>query len=239
MQSESLDDPTGLPTKLVERLERHGPPQAVVFDMDGLIFNSEDLYDVACGKLLERRGKTFTREIKLQIMGKKAPLALQLLCELTEIQEPLEPIRDEIESYFVSAVEQSLDTMPGFESLLEQLEDAGVRKAIATSSSRSLADVMLTRFDLHARFEFVLTGDDVEHGKPHPEIYLSACERLSIQPVATAVLEDSHTGATAALAAGAMTIAVPNEHTQDCDFSDVDLIANTLADPRLKQVLTG
>ena len=170
-------------------------------------------------------------------MGKKASLALQLLCELTHLTEPVDTIRIELDGYFIEAVESSLAMMHGFEALVSLLESHGIRKAIATSSSRTLANIMLDRFELQERFEFVLTGDDVTHGKPDPEIYLTAAQRLNVPASASLVLEDSHTGSKAAVSAGALTIAVPNVHTYDSDFSHVDMVVESLADPRLNQVL--
>lgn len=213
------------------------PYKAVVFDMDGLIFNSEDLYDLAGERLLRRHGKQFTRDLKLAIMGKKAPQAIELLCELAELTAAPADVQRELQEYFIESIEGRLETMPGFNSLLGKLAQRRMRCAIATSSSRHLAEAMLDCFQLQSRFEFLLTGDEVRQGKPHPEIYLTIAERLQIEPQQMLVLEDSPAGSTAAVAAGAYTVAVPNDHTRECDFSHVQLVADTLADPELERCL--
>lgn len=211
---------------------------AVVFDMDGLIFNSEDLYDIAAQRLLGRHGKQFGLEYKLPMMGKKADQAIAILCELAELPDSPEATLKELHEYLLESLDDGLQTMPGFNQLLQYLEANDVRRAIATSSPRELAELMLSRFQLPDRFEFILTGDDVVQGKPHPEMYLTAANKLAVAPQTMLVFEDSLAGSQAAVAAGAITVAVPNEHTKGCDFSHVHFVANTLNDPRIEQTIS-
>ena len=96
---------------------------------------------------------------------------------------------------------------------------------------------MLGKFQLQPRFQFVLTCDDVRHGKPDPEIYRLAAERLGIRPERMLVLEDSQNGCRAAVAAGAVAVAVPGGHSRRHDFTGARLIAESLADPRLYELL--
>jgi beta-phosphoglucomutase-like phosphatase (HAD superfamily) len=84
-----------------------------------------------------------------------------------------------------------------------------------------------------------LTGDDVKQGKPHPEMYLTAAKRLSIAPAQMLVLEDSQNGCAAAVASGAVTVAIPSEHTADQDFSGAWLVAQSLADKRLHELIAS
>ena len=127
--------------------------------------------------------------------------------------------------------------MPGLLELLAALEKAEIPKAIATSSGRDLLDEVFGRFDLRCRFQFILTAEDITRGKPHPEIYLAAAERFGRDPQHTLVLEDSQNGCRAAAAAGALTVAVPGEHSRGHDFSAASLVVESLADSRLYEVL--
>ena len=120
--------------------------------------------------------------------------------------------------------------MPGLETLLQKLESKGIPKIVATSSHRKFANRNLAQFELTHRFEFVLTSEDVSQGKPHPEIYLAAAEKLGVAPKNLLVLEDSKTGSTAAAASGAFTVAVPTEHSVGLDFSHVHHVSNRLDD---------
>jgi HAD superfamily hydrolase (TIGR01509 family) len=127
--------------------------------------------------------------------------------------------------------------MPGLLDLLDALEAAGIPKGIGTSSSRALVDALLPLFDLEPRFQFILSAEDIVHGKPHPEIYLKAADRLRLTPSEVLVLEDSENGCRAAAAAGTLAVAVPGEHSCKQDFSAAAMRINTLADPRLYDVL--
>jgi beta-phosphoglucomutase-like phosphatase (HAD superfamily) len=91
---------------------------------------------------------------------------------------------------------------------------------------------------LRDRFGFVLTSADVTHGKPHPEIYESAAERLGVAPAEMLVLEDSENGCRAAVAAGAVVVAVPGSHSRRHDFTGARLVAESLADPRIAALLS-
>ena len=120
--------------------------------------------------------------------------------------------------------------MPGLDRLLDLLESLDIPKAVATSSHREFAETALSKFDLERRFEFLLTRDDVQHGKPHPDIYLAAAKKLQVDPGQMLALEDSVIGSTSAVAAGAYTIAIPTVHSQHQDYSHVSYVARSLDD---------
>ena len=122
-------------------------------------------------------------------------------------------------------------------ALLAALEEAGIPKAIGTSSARPLVDACLKPFNLGQRFQFILAAEDIAHGKPNPEIYLTAAQRFGVRPAEMMVLEDSQNGCLAAAAAGAFTVAVPGEHSRQHDFTAASLVAHSLADPRLYAAL--
>ena len=108
---------------------------------------------------------------------------------------------------------------------------------MATSSPREYLEKWLDRFELLKRFPVTLTAGDVVHGKPHPEIYLQAAERLRVNPIEMLVLEDSEAGTRAAAAAGAFVVSVPNVHTAAGDFSMSRLVLPSLADPQLRSLI--
>jgi HAD superfamily hydrolase (TIGR01509 family) len=138
---------------------------------------------------------------------------------------------------FIGLLDRHLAPMPGLMDLLDALEAAGIPKAIATSSARALLDACLARYDMHRRFSFFLTAEDIAHGKPDPEIYLTAAARFDLNPSELLVLEDSQNGCKAAAAAGAFTVAVPARHSRTHDFSSASMVVENLSDPRLYKVL--
>jgi len=208
---------------------------AVVFDLDGLMFNTELLYEQVGGEVLKRRGIPLDMELLNAMMGRPAPVALQMMIDRHQLEDTVETLAAENDEIFEQILDEQLETMPGLLELLSALETAGKPKGIATSSRRSFAEDVLGRFDLRSRFEFLLTAEDVNHGKPHPEIYVTASERLGHLP--DRVLEDSPIGCQAAVAAGAFAVAVPTPRTRELVYPGAQFVAESLEDPRIYEAL--
>jgi HAD superfamily hydrolase (TIGR01509 family) len=149
----------------------------------------------------------------------------------------VEILAAETEQVFGEILEHRLEFMPGAAELLAALESAGIPKAIATSSGRKFTCNILGRFQLEPRFSFILTCENVTHGKPNPEIYLRAAEEFKLAPGEMMVLEDSQNGCRAAVAAGAFAVAVPAGPSATHDFMGAAIVADTLADPRIYEAL--
>ena len=215
------------------------PLRAVVFDLDGLMINTEDVYQLVGTELMQRRGKTFEDDLRGAMMGQPTLAALSVMIDWHQLSDRLEDLAAESDRTFWEKVEGNLTTMPGLHELLAFIDQQGLRKAIATSGARPYAEELLGRVDLHEHFEFLLTSNDITKGKPDPEIYLKAADRLGMSPAEMMVLEDSQNGCRAGVASGAYTVAVPSPHTAGHDYTGAKLVADTLADPRLRQVLAN
>jgi HAD superfamily hydrolase (TIGR01509 family) len=233
--SESL--PSSAELRDAESSLSWGTPRAAVFDFDGLMFNTEELYHEVGGELLARRGHQLTRELLNQMMGRPSPVALGIMIEFHGLNDSVAGLQRETEEIFLKLLPGRLAPMPGLLELLDHLESLGIPKAIATSSRRPFLDRCFRQFPLAERFQFILTCEDVTHGKPHPEMYLKASARFDLNPREVVVFEDSQNGCRAAVAAGARVVAVPGDHSRHHDFTGAALIADTLADPRLYDVL--
>ena len=207
--------------------------RAVVFDMDGLMFNTEDVYTLAGEELLRRRGYEFTSELKHQMMGMRPQPAFERMIAHCRLAESWQELAEESNRVFLDLLDGRLAMMPGLLELLDALERAGIAKAIGTSSSSELVAACLRPFNLRGRFQFILAAEDIVHGKPHPEIYLTAARRFGIPPAEMLVLEDSENGCLSAAAAGAYVVAVPGLHSREQDFSMASLAVESLADRRL------
>jgi HAD superfamily hydrolase (TIGR01509 family) len=213
------------------------PVRAVVFDMDGLMFNTEDVYTVAGSELLARRGRSFSTELKDAMMGLPPEPSFRVMIQWLGLAEDWQTLARESNEIFLGLLADRLQMMPGLPGLLAALEQSGIPKAIATSSGRQLTEACLRPFDLARRFQFVLTSEDIVRGKPDPEVYQLAARRFGVPPGEMLVLEDSQNGCRAAAAAGAFTVAVPGEHSRRHDFSSANLLVDSLADPRLYAAL--
>lgn len=212
-------------------------PAAVAFDLDGLMFNTEDLYDEVGETILSRRGKEFTNDLKRKTMGIPANVSLQIMIDHHDLDVTVEQLTRESEEVFDRILTARLAPMFGLPELLDALESASIPKSITTGSDRSFTRTVLGHFGYEPRFQFLLTSDDVAQGKPDPEIYLKAAERFGIEPARMLVLEDSENGCRAATAAGAVTVAVPTHHSEHHDFDGVHLVAESLADSRVYKIL--
>ncbi|QDU40262.1 Phosphorylated carbohydrates phosphatase [Maioricimonas rarisocia] len=211
--------------------------RAVVFDCDGLMFNTEEIFHEATHTLLRRRGKVPTAEMFHQMMGRRAEESFQVLIDHNGLDETFESIRVEYFEIFFALIERSIAPMPGLLELLDHLEVRNLPKGVATSSERSYLQKLLGRFELTSRFHMMLTAEDVTRGKPNPEIYLRAAELLEVEPAEMLVLEDSEAGTRAAAAAGAHIISVPHEHSRHQDFSSARAMARGLHDPVIRSLL--
>ena len=211
--------------------------RAVVFDMDGLMFNTEDVYTAVGTRLLERRGHEFTNELKDKMMGLRPQPGFEMMIGHCNLSETWQELAAESNRLFISLLGERLAPMPGLLELLDALERAGIPKAIGTSSSRELVVACLDPFGMQGRFQFILTAEDIVNGKPDPEIYLTAARRFGVRPAEMTVLEDSQNGCLAAAAAGTLTVAVPAEHSRGQDFGSASLVVDSLADRRLYDAL--
>lgn len=225
-----------------EPMGNNGEPvqiRAVVFDLDGLMFNTEDVFNASGRELLRRRGHEMTPVLLSQMMGRRAEESFGILIETLGLKETIPELLAESQQIFDGLLDSILAPMPGLFELLDRIERANLPKGVATSSGRNYLNKLLTRFELLDRFPMTLTAEDVTLGKPHPEIYTSAAERLEVEPGEMLVLEDSEAGTRAASAAGAVAVSIPHEHSRAQDFSVAHYVAESLVDPYVLNLIPG
>ena len=185
-------------------------PQAVVFDMDGVLIASEQLYREAifasCGAL----GYAMTHEQHQQMIGAPWDRNRAQLAGWFGDDFPAEAYLADCSVRFHAMIENGVPLRPGVPELVAFLATEGIPSAVATSARRASATEHLTQAGLIGGFRAVVTRDDVSRGKPHPEVFLTAAERLGVDPAYCLALEDSHNGVRAASAAGMMTVMVPD-----------------------------
>ncbi|MEW6095248.1 MAG: HAD family phosphatase [bacterium] len=202
--------------------------KAVIFDMDGLMVDTEPLYSVAMSQIAEKRGKCFTLDIKQKVMGRLPIESLTIFKEQLGLNESPEKLLEEREEIYGKILAQNVKPMPGLFSILELLSKMSIRKAIASSSQRVWIDLIVNKLGILDQFEIIVCGQEVKHGKPKPDIYLLAAKKLNLNPEQCLVLEDAVSGVEAAKSANMKCIAIPNQFTQGLDFSNADLVANSL-----------
>ncbi len=181
-------------------------PEALLFDMDGLLVDSEPVWMLAEKELAASRGAVWTDEQALGCVGKGLPnTLLRMRDELGIDLEPERGIEELVDRFIANAAQ-----IPLKKGALALLDGAASRRlALVTSSPRRLVDVVLRTVGVSGRFQAILTAESVQRPKPAPDIYLTAMKSLEVKPASAVVFEDSLAGATAGWSAGAYVIAVP------------------------------
>ncbi|HEX9635397.1 MAG TPA: HAD family phosphatase [Candidatus Limnocylindria bacterium] len=183
--------------------------RAVVFDMDGLLLDTEILWQRAEAELFRRHGADYTIADALAVMGTSFDVTARYFAErLGEPPERGAALVDELRVLMLAELRREVAARPGAVELVERLRNR-VPLALASNSSRNLVDAALNTAGLTDAFDAIVTADDVQHPKPAPDLYLLACERLGVTPGEALALEDTAPGIAAAKAAGLTCIAVP------------------------------
>jgi HAD superfamily hydrolase (TIGR01509 family) len=209
------------------------PIAGVALDLDGLLYDTEPLYFRVGTEVLARRQKTFDMALQKKMMGRPGLEAIAQMVRHHDLPDDPQTLLEESEAIYAGLLRSELQPMPGLETLVAVLEAAAFPFGVATSSRRHFAEQILRRDALLDRLAFLLTGDDVQRGKPHPEMYRKAADRLEITASSMLVLEDSENGCAAAVAAGAIAVAVTGEHVGGHTFPGAALQVRRLDDPRL------
>jgi HAD superfamily hydrolase (TIGR01509 family) len=201
---------------------------AVIFDMDGLLLDTETLWHAAEVELFRRHGGVFTWDDKMAVIGTSFAFTARYFADRLGVPRSAgDALVQEMIDLMHDLVLRQVDARPGAVELVERLRaTSGVRLGLASNSPRFLVDDALATAGLSDAFEAIVTSDDVEHSKPAPDIYLLACERLGVEPSAALALEDSASGIAAAKAAGLTCIAVPQ--FAETDVSAADEVIDTL-----------
>lgn len=216
--------------------------EAVIFDLDGLILDSETPEYLAWQAVYARYGLEFPRAAWLQNVGRN-----------DDPFDPLGPFRraDSLPAPAeVAALWQAqrdavlrdyLTPLPGVVPLLDGVRRLGMRTGVASATRLARVRAILLKLGLEAQFDVLAGGDEVERSKPAPDVYLLAARRLRVRPEACVALEDSENGVRAAASAGMRCVAVPSPLTRDMDFSGADLVVASLTEvtPEMITALAG
>jgi len=191
------------------------PFYAVIFDLDGVLADSEPWWNQIDAKLLAEYGVSYRGEYHRNVLGVSYRLAVEFYKNAFHISASVEELmrrRGEIATDFFA---NRVSLFPSAKTTLEQLREMKLQLAVATSSVSASARPFLERTGIKSLFSVVVTGDEVQQGKPHPEIYLRAAKKLGISPEACLVIEDALAGIAAAKAAKMRVAAIPDTRFVD------------------------
>ncbi|MEV4218332.1 HAD family phosphatase [Nonomuraea sp. NPDC049725] len=183
--------------------------EAVFFDMDGLLVDTEKVWlEIETG-VMARLGGEWSPEHQTHLVGGSMERTVEYMLAVSGSDASEATVREWMVSGMVTTLNGGVEVMPGASELLDALRDEGVPVALVTSSLREIADAVLKAVG-RDRFDAIVTADDVTRTKPDPEPYLAAARLLGVEPVRCVVLEDSPNGVAAGTAAGCAVVAVPS-----------------------------
>ena len=201
--------------------------EAVVFDLDGVVVDSEQVWDDVREQLARERGGTWSHRAQADMMGMSSPEWSRYMHEVIGLPEPPEEINAEVVRRMMERYAESLPLIDGAVEAIQRLA-ADFKLGVASSSNRPLIELVLERAGVAHLFAAVVSSEEVPRGKPAPDVYLEAARRLETPPERCAAIEDSSNGIRAAHAAGMRVVAVPNAHYPPAE--DALALANAVVD---------
>lgn len=205
--------------------------KSIIFDMDGLIIDSERLYIEAEKELAAQYGKTLRDETIWKMMGRNPLESMAVFVKDLGIDISNEEMLKKRDMIMEEKYRNDIVVMPGFFELIKKFSD-DLSYAIVTGAQSKFLDIVVDQLGIREKFELFQSSDNISEGKPSPVIYQVALEKLRLNPEEAVVLEDSSNGSLAAKRAGCYTIAVPSIYTEKQDFSFVDYVASSLTDAK-------
>jgi HAD superfamily hydrolase (TIGR01509 family) len=205
--------------------------EAVVFDLDGVIVDSEHVWDEVREELARERGGRWHEGAQRDMMGMSSPEWSRYMHDVIGLAEPPDEISAEVVRRLAARYREELPLIPGAREAVLRLAERWPL-AVASSSNRPIIDLVLERSGLDSAFKVTVSSEEVARGKPAPDVYLEAARRLGVAPARCAAVEDSHAGILSAKAAGMRVLAIPNpRYPPDPDaLAAADVVLTSLDD---------
>lgn len=206
-------------------------PKAVIFDMDGVIIDSEPLWRRAMIRVFNASGLSFTENDCRITTGMRIDQVISFWNKKAPFTNDEGLVRTHIEDHLCGLIAAEGKPMKGLQQSLDIVKKEGITLALATSSSYKLLDCVLKVLKIENYFTHIQSAEHLTYGKPHPEVFLKSAEAISVNPNDCLVIEDSLNGIIAAKAAGMKVIGIPDEHNiNNQKFCIADLTIHSLLD---------
>ena len=204
---------------------------AVVFDLDGLLIDSEQVWDAAREELAKERGGRWHPQAQRDMMGMSSPEWSRYMHDVIGVPDPPDQINAEVVSRVERIYREHLPVIPGAQDAVRRLAQRWPL-GLASSSNRELIDLALELMGIAGCFQATVSSEEVARGKPAADVYLEAARRLQVDPSRVAAIEDSQNGIRAAKAAGMRVIAIPNKHfpPDAVALAQADVVLDSLAE---------
>lgn len=201
--------------------------KAIIFDMDGLMIDSERLYFQTQHDIAARYGKKVPVSLLWRMMGRKPIESMRIFVREMDISDSAEQVLEWRDEMMRHKLKTDLVAMPGLFEIIDFFAPK-VKLAVCTGAPKEFLDLVVDGLKIRNRFSVLQASDEIRHGKPDPEIYLTTCRKMHLAPGEAVVLEDSANGVLAGKRAGCYVVAVPSEYTRCQDFTPADKIVDNL-----------
>ena len=195
---------------------------AVIFDMDGVLVDSEPFGFEALRRVMTRHGLPYSEEENAEFLGRTTLDSCRILKERHGFGASAETLADWYVEHMLEQIDRGPIPMAGVPEVLQRVRASGYRLALASSAEVRVIEANLAALAIRPLFETVVSGTQVPRGKPAPDVFLAAADRLATPPAQCLVIEDSRNGLLAAKAAGMRCAVVPCRYTREQDFSEAD-----------------
>ncbi|MVX66096.1 HAD-IA family hydrolase [Clostridium chromiireducens] len=205
--------------------------KAVIFDMDGVIIDSEPIHFEVDLQTISELGGDILKEDLEKYVGTTNEYMYTDIKNKFNISKSLEEIiHYKVELTKKKIIELDLEPIEGIRELLKELKNKNINTAIASSSPRDFIELVVSKFKLENYIEYIISGEEVKHGKPDPDIYIETAKKLRVSPEECIVIEDSRNGVLAAKAAGMKCIGFQNVNSGNQDLSNADVIIHSITE---------
>jgi len=204
--------------------------KAIIFDMDGVLIDSEPLWRKAEIETFAKLGLSFTDEMCMQTMGMRTKEVIEYWFKITPWEgKSVKEVEIDLLQRVTQLIVEEGDAMKGVENALRYVKNKGLKVALASSSSSSLIEAVIEKLQIKKYFEVIESAEHLDFGKPHPEIFIKTAKQLGVHANECLVIEDSFNGVLAAKSAMMKVVAIPDKESKNDDrFVIADYILNDL-----------
>jgi len=212
--------------------------RAVIFDMDGVIVESENMHIEAEKQTLLKHGVRISNDELHTYTGTTAKFMFTELIKKHKLETTFEELFNEKEQILFELLEKETRPTKGIINLLKELKESNIKLAIASSSHRRLIGYVLKKLDITHLFDSIVSSEDINRSKPDPEIFLKSARRLNVEPAECLVVEDAKLGVDAGKSAGMKVIGFRNPNSGRQDLSGADLVVDDFSRLKLEEMIT-
>lgn len=218
-------------------MRRQRKISGIIFDMDGVLIDSEPLhYDSTIKYLNDELGLTYDHEENREFLGRSDEYMFRLLQQRYQLPFSIRQMIERRRDIYLGLLTGNVTLVPGVTELIKNLHGQGYCLGLASSSLEAIIEVVVAEGNIKNYFTVVQSGEHLTHGKPHPEIFLVTAEQMRLLPAACAVIEDTAVGIQAARAAGMLAIAYAAPGAPEQDFHAADIVVRSFADGEIETV---